>query len=109
MGDWKDQLKTQHWMYLNDNLNIKGIVEQLYQGVDGKTLLTEALYGNIKSANNIPEANALYLNHLKNNGARNSFINFYTILRQTQGTIAIHKDIADRLKEDKVLSPIVGL
>ena len=109
MGDWKNHLKTHHWTYLNENLNIKGIVEKLYEGVDGKSLLTDTLYGDIKSATNIPDANALYLNHLKSSGGKSSFIKFYKILRQTQDTIDIHEDIADRLKEDPVLSLIVGL
>ena len=77
--------------------------------MDGKSLLTEALYGQIRNANNIPDANVLYLNHLKSSGGKSSFIKFYKILRQTQDTIEIHEDIADRLKEDPVLSLIVGL
>ena len=76
-GDWKAVLQAKLWTYLNDNLNIKEIVEQLYEGVDGKSLLTEALYGKIKSATNIPDANALYLNHLKSSGGKRSFKNFY--------------------------------
>ena len=107
-GDWKAVLQAKLWTYLNDNLNIKEIVEQLYEGVDGKSLLTEALYGKIKSATNIPDANALYLNHLKSSGGKRSFKNFYKILRQTQNKFDIHEEIADAILNEPLLAAIVG-
>ena len=107
-GDWKAVLRAKLWTYLNENLNIKEIVEQLYQGVDGKSLLTDTLYGQIKNASSGPQANALYLNHLKSSGGKRSFKNFYKILRQTQDTIEIHEEIADAIQNEPVLAAIIG-
>ena len=107
MDNWKDVL-LRHWSYLIDNLNIGDVVDELYQGVDGRSLITALLYDTIKTVYTTRETNELYLRHLKNSGTIKSLIDFIAILRATPYKVPVHKEIADRLESDPDLSAAVS-
>ena len=82
-----------------DNLNIKNVVNELYQGVDGSPLITEPIYEIIRAVDTGREATALFFDFLRKTGTQN-FTNFLTILRNTQDDYCVHEEIADRLELD---------
>ena len=99
-ASWKDKLKGNHWVYLLGSLTVDKIVDHLYQGVDGKSLVTEEVYDEIENAKSKKEANKIFLKHLLNAGTEESLKLFCTVLQQTSGDYQIHEEILEKLKTD---------
>ena len=59
-GSWKQTLRAKHWVYLVENLATGNIVNELYQGVDGKPLITDKVYDEIKAAKSREKSCLLY-------------------------------------------------
>ena len=97
-----------HWTYLIENLNIRDVVNELYQGVDGRPLITDSLYGQIRAVYIGREANKIFLDQLITTGTMKSLIDFIAILHITQDKIPVHEEIADRLESDPDLSAAVS-
>ena len=98
-GDWKQILQSNHHVYLLDNLCIKDIVPNLFQGLDDTSLITSAIRDEIRKASNMKKANEIFLNHL-NKGTLTTLTLFYKILCQTSAAYPVHEVVADRLKGD---------
>ena len=97
---WKEKLKGNHWVYLLGNLTVDKICDHLYQGVDGKSLVTEEVYDEIENAKSKKEANKIFLKHLLNAGTEESLKLFCTVLQQTSNDYQIHEEILEKLKTD---------
>ena len=99
-GNWKETIQSKHWVYLLGNLSVDKIVDHLYQGVDGKSLVTEEVHDEIENAKSKKEANKIFLKHLLNAGTEESLKLFCTVLRQTSNDYQIHEEILEKLKAD---------
>ena len=97
---WKETLKGKHWVYLLKNLTVDKICDHLYQGVDGKSLVTEEVYDKIENAKSKKEANKIFLKHLLNAGTKENLKLFCTVLQQTSNHYQIHEEILEKLKTD---------
>ena len=82
------------------NLSVDKIVNHLYQGVDGKPLITLQVYQEIRKAKSIMEANTIFLLHLLTTGTVESLYLFGKVLQQTSDDYPIHEEILDKLKKD---------
>ena len=98
--NWKEIIQTKHWVYLLDNLTVDKIVDHLYQGVDGKPLVTKEVRDEIENAKSKKEANKIFLKHLLNAGTEESLKLLCTVLQQTSGDYQIHKEILEKLNND---------
>ena len=105
---WKEVLQNKHWVYLLNNLRVRKIADHLYQGVQGRHLLTNPLYQNICGASNDSDANRLYLCHLKGSGAEKDFRCFIQILHNTSNDYPIHEKIVNTLTRDLDIGDIVS-
>ena len=99
-GNWKETIQSKHWIYLLGNLSVDKIVDHLYQGVDGKPLITLQVYQEIKKAKSIMEANTIFLLHLLTTGTVESLYLFGKVLQQTSDDYPIHEKILEKLKKD---------
>ena len=100
---WKDTLRKKHWVYLIDTLCIKKIVHHLFQGtVEGKHLITEAIYDTILSSTTKEECNVTFLRHLLK-GNHEQLVSFCKVLKDTSDNFAVHNDIVKRLESDPSL------
>ena len=98
--NWKEKIRSKHWVYLLGNLTVYKIVDHLYQGVDGKSLVTEEVYDEIEKTKSKKEANRIFLKHLLNAGTEESLKLLCTVLQQTSGDYQIHKEILEKLNND---------
>ena len=98
--NWKEIIQSKHWVYLLGNLSVDKIVDHLYQGVDGKPLITLEVYDEIEKAKSKKEANKIFLKHLLNAGTEESLKFFCTVLQQTSGDYQIHEKILEKLNND---------
>ena len=98
--NWRETIQSKHWLYLLDNLSVDKIVNHLFQGVDGKPLITFQVYQKIGKANNTEEANSIFLLHLLTTGTAESLCVFGKVLQQTSHDYPIHEEILEKLKED---------
>ena len=98
--NWKEIIQSKHWVYLLGDLTVDKIVDQLYQGVDGKPLITLEVYQKIGKAKSIMEANKIFLLHLLTTGTVESLYLFGKVLKQTSDDYPIHEEILENLKRD---------
>ena len=98
--NWKETIQSKHWLYLLGNLCVDKIVNHLFQGVDGKPLITFQVYQNIRKANDTEEANSIFLLHLLTTGTAESLCVFGKVLQQTSHDYPTNKEIFEKLKED---------
>ena len=75
-------------------------MDHLYQGVDGKSLVTEEVYDDIENAKSQKEANKIFLKHLLNAATVESLYLFGKVLHQTSDEYPIHEEILEKLKVD---------
>ena len=99
-NNWKEIIQSKHWVYLLGNLSVDKIVDHLYQGVDGKPLITLEVYQEIGKAKNVKEANKIFLLHLLTTGTVESLYLFGRVLQQTSDDYPIHEEILEKLKKD---------
>ena len=75
-------------------------MDHLYQGVDGKPLITLEVYQEIGKAKNIMEVNKIFLLHLLTTGTVESLYLFGKVLQQISDDYPIHEEILEKLKKD---------
>ena len=100
-GSWKQTLRAKHWIFLIKNLVIRNIVNELYQGVGGKPLITDKLRDEIKTAKSGEESNEIFLHHLRSTGREETLRLFCKVLHDTSVEYPIHEEILQKLQEDK--------
>ena len=75
-----------------DNLSVNQIVDHLYQGEDGKPLVTVEVYQEIGKAKSTKEANNIFLLHLLTTGTVESLCLFGKGLQRTTDDYPIHEN-----------------
>ena len=108
-GRWKQTLRTKHWVFLVKDLAIGNIVNELYQGVGGKPLITDKVYDEIKAAKSREESNVIFLRHLLSTGTEETLRLFCKVLQDTSVKYPVHEEILQKLQEDKQLSLVFHL
>ena len=103
-SSWKQTLRAKHWVYLVENLATGNIVNELYQGVGGKPLITDKVYDEIKAAKSREESNVIFLHHLLSTGTEETLRLFCKVLQDTSVKYPVHEEILQNLQEDKQLS-----
>ena len=104
---WKEVLRTDYWTFLRGKLMCQEIVDDLFQGIDGYSLVTPPLQQKIaKAPAGNWEANMLYLNHLRDCGTEKTFACFVQVLRNTSGRYATHGEAVTKMENDPVLGPL---
>ena len=101
--DWKHILRQNYWTILIEKLNVKDIVETLYQGINGRPLVTDKIRNEIRAALDKRSANIIYLQHLKDTGGEKSLCYFFQILLETYEVYETHEELITIFKEDKDL------
>ena len=110
-SSWKQTLRTKHWVYLVENLATGNMVNELYQGVGGKPLVTDKVYDEIKAAKSREESNVIFLRHLLSTGTEETLrlYMFCKVLQDTSVKYPVHEEVLQKLQEDKQLSLVFHL
>ena len=103
MPSWKEVIRRNHWGYLLETLNTQKIVDDLFEGFEGKPVIGSSTMDEILGSTTKKGANRLLLKYLYDGGTLETFENFCQVLCMSAKTVPVHLEVFERLVDDPKL------
>ena len=105
-GSWSKHVKRKHLKYLLKHVVSKKILIEVYQGVDGKTIISDRVQEEITNVLSQEEANGILFRYLLKPKRLSRFKTFIEVLRRTSAAHEVHEEVVKRLEEDAYLQDV---
>ena len=97
---WNTRLRTKHWTTIIENANCSAITNRLFQGIDGRPIISSVVKQEVQASAAIERGNELVLDYIFENGSLESFRDFITVLKGSSDFSATHGKLAEILEQD---------
>ena len=105
--NWNEYVARNHLNFLLNNLCSKEIVNYLWQGFDGKAIISERVKDEIENVLSRREANLKLLGYLLKAQRLPRFRRFIEVLRQSGSDYEVHEEVVNRLDRDQRLQDLI--